>query len=417
MPQVPRFRLRTRMVARDVNEEDRVSSPLELLFDLTFVVAVAQLSTQFALQVEHGDGVAKILPLIMVFFAIWWAWINFTWFASAYDADDIAYRLLTLVQMAGVLVLAAGVPSALNSSNFLGITIGYFIMRVGLVAQWTRAGIENPDGRATALRYAAGITIVQLGWLVRLLLPTTPDLVPYTVYLAFFILLVFEMSVPAWAERKGKTSWHAGHIAERYGLFTIILLGEAVASLATGVGLILGSNRPTAGLIVVGVASLVLVFTMWWIYFLQPAGEGLDERRNSSYLWGYGHYFVFLSLAGLASGLDVVIAGAGGELELPVLAAAYAIAIPVAVYLFSLWLVHVPVVPERIVGIEAVLPYSIAILLLPLAAPALGLPATFVLIVVVAILSVATVMLIKQRRLAREGQASGDSGERKPAQQ
>jgi low temperature requirement protein LtrA len=404
------------MVARDTAEAERVSSPLELLFDLTFVVAVAQLSTQFGRQVEAGNGIAELLPFIMVFFAIWWAWINFTWFASAYDADDVSYRLLTLVQMAGVLVLAAGVPSALTSANFLGITIGYFIMRVGLVAQWTRAGIENPDGRATALRYAAGITIVQLGWLLRLLLPTTPTARPYTVYLAFFVLAALEIAVPAWAERTGKTTWHAHHIAERYGLFTIILLGEAVASLAAGVGLILDSNRPTAALIVVGIAALVLIFAMWWVYFLQPAGEGLDVNRDASYLWGYGHYFVFLSLAGLAAGLDVVLASAGGELELPATAAGYAIAIPVAVYLFSLWLVHVPVAPTRVVRIEAVLPFSIVILAVPLASAGIGLVGVFVLIVVVAIAAVVTVMLIKRRALAPT-ESGGDDATRREQDQ
>ncbi len=77
----------------------------------------------------------------MVFFAIWWAWMNFTWFASAYDVDDVPYRLLALVQMGGVLVLAAGVPSAFEHQDFFGITLGYFIMRIGLVAQWVRAAM------------------------------------------------------------------------------------------------------------------------------------------------------------------------------------------------------------------------------------------------------------------------------------
>ncbi len=94
----------------------------------------------------------------MVFFAIWWAWMNFTWFASAYDTDDVPYRLLSLLQMGGVLVLAAGVPAAFEHQNFFGITLGYFIMRIALVAQWMRAAVENPDGRTTAIRYAVGVT-------------------------------------------------------------------------------------------------------------------------------------------------------------------------------------------------------------------------------------------------------------------
>ena len=102
---------------RPVDEEHRVATPLELLFDLTFVVAVAQVAAELAhgIAEDHvGDG---LLGYLMVFFAIWWAWMNFTWFASAYDTDDVPYRLLTLVQMAGVLVLAAGIPDAFGSQR------------------------------------------------------------------------------------------------------------------------------------------------------------------------------------------------------------------------------------------------------------------------------------------------------------
>jgi low temperature requirement protein LtrA len=82
-----------------------------------------------------------------VFFAIWWAWVNFTWFASAYDTDDVAYRLLTFVQIVGVLILAAGVPAAFVHGDFTVMTIGYVVMRVALVTQWLRAAHGDPSGR------------------------------------------------------------------------------------------------------------------------------------------------------------------------------------------------------------------------------------------------------------------------------
>ena len=98
------------MVSRRTDEEHRVATVLELFFDLCFVVAVAQAAAglHHAISEDHiADGVVSYL---LVFFAVWWAWMNFTWFASAYDTDDIAYRLTTLVQIAGALVFAAGVP-------------------------------------------------------------------------------------------------------------------------------------------------------------------------------------------------------------------------------------------------------------------------------------------------------------------
>src|SRR5262245_21403908 len=162
--------IRIRMEARAIDEPHRASSQLELLFDLTFVVAVASVTAQLAHRIAGGHGIDGVTPFLQVFFAIWWAWMNFTWFASSYDTDDVLYRLLTLVQMAGVLVLAAGVPAAVNETDYLAITLGYLIMRTGLVALWVRAGIEDPVGRATARRYAIGISVLQVGWVLRLVL-------------------------------------------------------------------------------------------------------------------------------------------------------------------------------------------------------------------------------------------------------
>jgi hypothetical protein len=134
------------MSGRDPHEAHRAATPLELLFDLCFVVAVAQ--APIALHHELADGhlIEGIVSYLMVFFAIWWAWINFTWFASAYDTDDVLYRLLTFVQMAGVLVIAAGVARAFEGLDYVTITVGYLIMPIGLVSGCGRAGA--PRARA-----------------------------------------------------------------------------------------------------------------------------------------------------------------------------------------------------------------------------------------------------------------------------
>ena len=263
-----RRQLHVRMGARSPSEAHRASSPLELLFDLTFVVAISSLAFQLGDKLLEGE-VGALVPYLMVFFAIWWAWMNFTWFASAYDTDDVLYRVFTLVQMVGVLVLAAGVPAAFSRSAFLGITLGYVIMRVGLVANWVRAAIEHPETRATAIRYAAGVSLVQVGWVLRLLLP--PDLG----VVSFVVLALLDLSVPPWAERSGRTGWHPGHIAERYGLFVIILLGESVAAATGAMQTALAATGVTPALITVGIAGLVLLFVIWWIYFLEPAERGL----------------------------------------------------------------------------------------------------------------------------------------------
>jgi low temperature requirement protein LtrA len=217
-----------RMTGRDESEGHRAATPLELLFDLVFVVAVASLVMQLAHGIVEGH-VERFGPFLFVFFAIWWAWMNFTWFASAYDTDDALYRILVVVQMVGVLILAAGVPTAFEHLEYAGVTVGYLVMRVGLVALWVRAAVEHPERRATTRRYAIGVSVVQLGWVARLLLP------PEIGMSAFIVLALADLAVPPWAERPGMTPWHPRHIAERYGLFTIILLGEGVLAATNAV--------------------------------------------------------------------------------------------------------------------------------------------------------------------------------------
>lgn len=356
------------MTARSVGEPHRASSQLELLFDLTFVVAIASITAQLAHGIADGHAGEVLLPFLQVFFAIWWAWMNFTWFASSYDTDDVPYRLLTLVQMAGVLLLAAGVPAAFTDGNYLPVTLGYLLMRIGLVAQWLRAAWEHPAGRRTALRYAAGISLVQLGWVIRL-----SDLHPSGWQLASFVVLVVcELSVPVWAERPSTTFWHPHHIAERYGLFTIILLGESVLAASAGVTAALESGGLSGALVLNAASGLVLLFALWWMYFLEPAGDGLAGHRERSFMWGYGHYGVFASLAALGAGLEVAVEQTGHDLEVSPIAVGYAVAVPTAVFVILLWAVHVPILSRPVIRPWLLLTSAFVILLLPLGAEAVG---------------------------------------------
>ena len=157
--------------ARDGGEAHRVATPLEVLFDLCFVVAVAQAAAALhhALAEDHiGDAVASY-PI--VFFAVWWAWMNVTWFASAYDNDDVPYRLAVLVQIAGGLILAAGVTRLFDDGDFGVVTLGYAVMPAALVWQWLRAARDNPDHRRIDVRYAVGVATCMIGWGLLLVLP------------------------------------------------------------------------------------------------------------------------------------------------------------------------------------------------------------------------------------------------------
>ncbi|MPZ17722.1 MAG: low temperature requirement protein A [Luteitalea sp.] len=333
MSRAPEQAWRRPMVARSASEPHRPATTLELFFDLCFVVAVAQASSALhhALAENHvGHGVVGFL---LVFFAIWWAWMNFTWFASAYDTDDVPYRVATLIMIAGALVLAAGVPRAFASSDFAIITLGYIIMRVALVANWLRAARSDVARRSTALRYAAGVSVLQVGWALRL---TLPDhwLLP-----GFLVLAAGELLVPVFAERAATTTWHPQHIAERYGLFTIIVLGESVLAAAVAVQSALDAGHNT-NLLTLAAAGAVIVFSMWWLYFDEPAHELLTSL-TASLRWGYGHYLIFASAAASGAGLAVAVDYHTGDAHIPAAAAGYATALPVATYLFAVWMMQI----------------------------------------------------------------------------
>ena len=212
------------MSGRDPGEEHRASTPLELFFDLCFVVAVAAAAATLHHDLAHGH-LSGLVGYAMVFFAIWWAWVNYSWFASAYDTDDVTFRLLTFVVMTGVLVLAAGTPQAAGEDHdFVLIVVGYLIMRVAMLPLWLRVAREHPEARGTALRYAAAIIVIQALWVLRLVF-----LDHWTAaWMSFLVLVVLEMATPFWAEHRWQTPWHRHHIAERYELFTIIVLGEVI---------------------------------------------------------------------------------------------------------------------------------------------------------------------------------------------
>jgi low temperature requirement protein LtrA len=202
-----------------------------------------------------------------------------------------------------------------------------------MVTQWLRAASGDPGHRPTALAYAAGITVVQIGWLLRLLL-SDGLLLP-----AFLVLVVAELAVPALAERRGSPVWHAEHIAERYGLFTLIVLGESVLSATVALEAAFGESAHPAGLITLGVAGLVILFAMWWIYFEQPGHERLTSLK-ASLRWGYGHYLVFASAAATGAGLAVAVDYDEHVAHVGGLTAALATTAPVAVFVLVVWLLH-----------------------------------------------------------------------------
>ncbi len=324
------------MRARSPQEPHRAATPLELFFDLVFVVAIAQAAAGLHHSVAEAHIGHALISYLMVFFGIWWAWMNFTWFASAYDCDDVIYRLLTFVQITGALVFAAGVKAMFDDSDINIASLGgYVIMRMAMVTQWLRASVADPDHRVTTRRMAAGITLCQLAWIGLYFSPQGLR-IP-----GFALCALCELAVPVWAERASPTTWHPHHIAERYGLLTIIVLGESVLAATLAVQAALASGERFLALLPVIIGGLVIVYALWWLYFYRPVHDLLESHQlRKAIVWGYGHFVVFASAAAVGAGLAVAVDDVTHTAHIGAVGAGAAVAIPVALFIMSLWWLH-----------------------------------------------------------------------------
>jgi low temperature requirement protein LtrA len=323
------------MSGRDPHEPHRVATPLELLFDLTFVIAFGVAASELAHALVSGHIGAGLAGFVFATFSVSWAWINFSWFASAYDTDDWVYRLTTMLQMVGVLVLALGIPQVFSSIaggehvNNRILVAGYVVMRIAMVIQWLRAAKQNPDRRPACLAYATAITVAQVGW-VAVAIANNSERVTF---ILIAVLIAIELTGPFLAEKRmGGTPWHAHHIVERNGLLTIIALGEGVVGTVASLSAVVADQGWTTDAVLVAVAGTGLTFGMWWLYFVVPAAGLLHAHRDRSFGYGYSHILVFGSIVATGAGLHAAAYYIQHRSQLGSLGTVVAVAAPVGVY-------------------------------------------------------------------------------------
>lgn len=316
--------------ARDPDEAHRASTQLELLFDLISVIAIAVVTAGLHHAIAEGHGLEKLPAFLFFFTAIWWAWMNFTWFASAFDNDGPVYRLLVMLIMAGELVFAGGVGSMFETLDLSWGVLGWSIMRIGMAALWLRAS-ANPEYRVTSLRYALGILLAQAGW-IAFYFATTPGSVSF--YVFGIVCFLGEFAVPLFAESARVTPFHRHHMIERYGLLTIISLGEIMLSISLGFGALYGGH-PGWLPVSTSVSALVIVFCMFWIYFDEE--DHLPVRDfMTAFIWGYGHVFIFGAIAVLGAGIAAELDVASHHGHATQAAVAWWLGVPLAVFFVGL---------------------------------------------------------------------------------
>lgn len=365
---MPQLHHRVRpMRGRDPQEPHRAATPLELLFDLAFVIGFGVAGEQAAHLLAEGHIAPAVIGFAFSMFAVCWAWINFTWFASAFDTDDWFYRVTTMVQMTGVVVLALGLPEMFHSLDAGGqihnevMVAGYVVMRLAMLVQWLRAARQAPEHRPACLGYVWTLLVSQIGWIALAVAPTGAA----TFFAIGAVLVVVEMAGPWIAERvlpaigaqggdaesreaPGRgvwrgTPWHAHHVVERYGLLAIITLGEGVIGTVASLSAVVEHQGWTLDAALVAFAGMALTFGLWWTYWMTPAAAMLRAHRERSFVWGYGHIVVYAALAAVGAGLHVAAYYLEGESHLDATGTVLAVAVPVAVFILADYLIFMAV--------------------------------------------------------------------------
>lgn len=303
-------------------EDKRSATWLELFYDLAFVVAVAVLSGRLL-----GELTMATLGSFFGYFALlWWLWASHTYYADRYDTDDLVYRLLAAGQMFAVVVIAAAMSGETTSTA--AFAVGYAIARILLVVMYWRAYRHVPETRALVRGYLLGFGAAAFVWTVAIFVP---DGVRFALW---GVALAIDLGTP-WVMRReqAQVPLDVSHLPERFGLFTILVLGESIAAVVTGL-----EHASWTGAPIVGAAAAIGIATaFWWLYF--DNARGRIVRRDPTVRrtwrptgWIYTHLLLAASLAALAVAMERAIEEAGhGSMAAPdrwflVGAAAFALA-------------------------------------------------------------------------------------------
>jgi low temperature requirement protein LtrA len=275
---------------------------LELFLDLIFVAAVAQVAEPLRHHYSFGELV-RLAPLLAL---IWWAWTGYTLFATRFDVDDAGQRVLTFLQMFIVAAMAANATEALDSRSSAGFVAAYAAMRLILVAQYLRVR-RIPAARALAMHYAIGHGIAAIMWLTSALFPP-----PARLWL-WAVAIIVDLSTP-WSavHHNVKLPPNAAHLPERFGLFTLILLGDAVVAVMKGME---SQEEWPIAAATSAVLSMGILFVLWWWYFggaAAGAEQHIRSHRDSVrlHLWSYTHFPLYLGIIVAGVGLQRIVMSA-----------------------------------------------------------------------------------------------------------
>jgi low temperature requirement protein LtrA len=284
------------------DQGERHATWLELFFDLVFVISIAEV----AHTLEDYRTLADFLGTAGLFVAVWWAWVGYTVYADRFDTDDVAHRVLVLAGMLAVIAMALSVHDALHGGS-ARFALAFVAVRGIVLLLNARARRHAAPARPLLNLFLAAFSTGAALWLLSVFVPEPAR------YVLWGVALVIELSAP-WLGRRQivKAPVHASHLVERFGLFTLIVLGESVVRVAQGAADV--DDWTTATLAAAG-GGFLLVAGLWWLYF-----DRLDEGAVRSVLrglvWNYTHLPLLAGLVSVAVGTEYAIRdAAGGQLE------------------------------------------------------------------------------------------------------
>jgi low temperature requirement protein LtrA len=269
--------LQLRTSRADHGGEEQKVGWLELFYDLVYVATIIALGDKLS-----GDSSTRgVLTFAALFVPIWWSWTGMAFYITRFNLDDVGHRLLVFAQMAAIAVLAINVSDGLGATS-QGFALGYVGARVVLVLMYRRAGQQRPQARALTARYVRGFSLAAAVWLASVFVP-----VPVRLYL-WAAAMVFDFGtplLPSTRRLQADIPPDTHHLPERFGLFTIIVLGEAfikVTGSAEGHTLAF-SNA------LYGILALIVAASLWWMYFDNVRGSVVRRTWVAGQVWVYTH--------------------------------------------------------------------------------------------------------------------------------
>jgi low temperature requirement protein LtrA len=289
---------RLRAVADDA--EERHASWLELFFDLVFVVAIAGLSHE--LVVDHTT--AGFLRFAGLFVPIYVAWQGYMAYADRFDNDDLVFRLAYFGAMLAIAAMAVLIGDVAHGDNSAAFAVAYVVLRSIMLALYLRAWRAVPEARPLIRRYGWGYSAGVAIWLISLILDSPER------YVLWGIALALELSLPPLSTKIHRlVPTHGSHLPERWGLFTMIVIGESVVVVALETS---GSDW-RFGSVAAAVLGFAAVAAVWWLYFDQQASVVLRGTTPSPVIYSYAHLPLLMGLAAMSAGLSLLIERAGEE--------------------------------------------------------------------------------------------------------